>query len=129
MSFNFVSGCAVDKMASFSGSIKNLLTPVISVKEMLKKPFGAVLIILQSWNFSKISPKNPGNAISETLDSNILQGSMPPYPPRISRVFGARPPHFEKASVGPADVHVHTQKRHRPVTACCTFRPDTGIIS
>ena len=24
---------------------------------------------------------------------------------------------------------VHTQKRHRPVTACCTFRPDTGMIS
>ena len=24
---------------------------------------------------------------------------------------------------------IHTQKRHRPVTACCTFRPDTGMIS
>ena len=23
---------------------------------------------------------------------------------------------------------LHTQKRHRPVTACCTFRPDTGMI-
>ena len=24
---------------------------------------------------------------------------------------------------------LHTQKRHRPVTACCTFWPDTGMIS
>ena len=24
---------------------------------------------------------------------------------------------------------LHTQKRHRPVTACCTFRPDTDMIS
>ena len=47
---------------------------------MLKKPFGAVLSILQSWEFSKISPQNPGNGISETLDSKIFWGSMPPYP-------------------------------------------------
>ena len=24
---------------------------------------------------------------------------------------------------------VEAQKRHRPVTVCCTFRPDTGMIS
>ena len=24
---------------------------------------------------------------------------------------------------------LHTQKLHRAVTACCTFRPDTGMIS
>ena len=67
-------------MASFSDSIKKLLIPVISVKEMLKEPFRAVLSILQSWEFSKISPQNPGNGISETLDSKIFWESMPPYP-------------------------------------------------
>ena len=83
----------------FSDSIRKLLTPVISVKEMLKRLFGAVLIILQSWEFSKISPQNPENAISETLDSKFSGGACP-RTPRISRVFGARQPHFEKASPG-----------------------------
>ena len=89
-------------MASFSDSIKKLLTPVISVKEMLKKPFGDVRIILQSWKFSKISPQNPENAISETLDSKIFRGSMP----RTSLEFLAssvlgRPTLKIKASAGP----------------------------
>ena len=35
-------------MASSSDSIKKLLIPVISFKEMLKKPFGVVLSNLQS---------------------------------------------------------------------------------
>ena len=90
--------------------LKKLLIPVISVKEMLKELFGAVLSILQSWEFSKISTQNPGNGISETLDSNILWGSIAPYPPRISRVFSARPPHFEKASAGPVfHLYLHVQ--------------------
>ena len=67
-------------MASSSDSIKKLLIHVISVKEMLKKPFGAVLSILQSREFSKISPQNPVNGISETLDSKMFWGSMPQYP-------------------------------------------------
>ena len=34
-----------------------------------------------------------------------------------------------KTNLLPGPLHLHTQKRHRPVTACCTIRPDTGMIS
>ena len=74
---------------------------MISVKEMLKKPFGAVLSILQSWEFSKISPQNPGNGISETLDSKIFWGSMPPYPLEFLASSVPTQTHFRKASAGP----------------------------
>ena len=67
-------------MVSFCDSIKKLLILVLSIKEMLKELFGAVLSILQSWEFSKISTQNPGNGISENLDSKLFWGSMPPYP-------------------------------------------------
>ena len=35
----------------------------------------------------------------------------------------------EEEEEGELEGGLHTQKRHRPVTACCTFRPDTGMIS
>ena len=44
------------------------------------------------------------------------------YPVRLSSAFV---PHIVKLSFSTR--RLHTQKRHRPVTACCTFRPDTGI--
>ena len=82
--------------------LKKLLTPVISIKEMpLKKPFGVVLSILQSWEFSKIPPQNPGNTISETLDYKNFRER---HALEFLVVFGARPSHFEKASAWPENI-------------------------
>ena len=51
--------------------------------------------------------------------------------PDISAVNAVTEHAFFRVYFGRSRIYfrLHTQKRHRAVTACCIFRPDTGMIS